>query len=108
MIQIQNNKHITILKHNSDESFDDEFGHEINYYNKLFPAGEYFSYKSQYGGLIKIKSGGIHTVSDITRNISVYSVIGPHSNYEVENCISNIREKKLKRILGDDETNENK
>jgi len=93
--------------HIIDDKGKDKHGHDLDYYNKLFPINETFYYVSKYGGRAKLISKGVHKsnhngiaafyVGTVASNDALYSL-----NYDVDDCISTIRNKKIKRLTEDD------
>jgi len=84
-------------------------GNNKEYYEKLFPKNYEFIYNSPYGSKLKLVSEGIcktirsengilyakfHIITYVKG--SKYKI-----TYEVEKCISLLRQEKLKRLLND-------
>ena len=84
----------------------DEFGHNKEYYEKLFPIGSEFIYKSKYGSKSTLVSEGVYSSYNGTYKKFYIITILKKSNYkisyDVNDCISLIRIEKFKRLLKND------
>jgi len=89
-------------------SHNDQFGHDLIYYQKLFPVGEPFIYRSKYGGETILITHQIISINNLDLNLKSYKirvkVIGTESyfnSYDVDYCDRTqfLRELKLKRVL---------
>jgi len=88
----------------------DIYGHEKEYYEKLFPIGSEFIYKSKYGSVQTLISAGIHLSNHFTNGLKYARFYvatkledGYIINYEIDRCISKIRQEKLKRLINDNQ-----